>query len=684
MKKILLSLITIFCVLATANAETYTHTFKNGELTTTGGAVTLSEIEWSATGATYIGWSATKGIQIGSKNDPSPSYTLSTSGFAGYKIKSVTVNSSIAASGDATATITVCDQTSDTFTLDTNAKDYTFDCEDTNGNITINWTATQRAYYVKSITVEYELPTDMVEIEKPTFKTPEGVYENKVTVTAETADQALVLYYTLDGTEPSYEDFQNETGTTKCSKYYVMYPELTESATIKAMAVKVDGETVYKSDIVEAKYIVSPTKPYVPATTIASGNRYAFVANDNVADFLFGAANGNLQGREVSGKYDKYIETVEYSAFTFTSTDGGYTIQDAEGRYMYLEGNDGKVYFATEKPAAGAVWSVSIDNGKATIKNGNSTLYYSADNNIFGCYAEKAGDMVLPSLYMVREYPKATITPENGSYVQGLKEFTITCDEGIAVSSDFSLKAQSGQREDRTYEIDKTYTCTKVDANTLKFTIDEELVSVDNVNIDLIITGDILLNPEGMNYKHPIKGRWTRSIYSYTHVGSAAAAVITAVEPADGSKVESLSYILFTFSNIATTVDTSKEAKLYKEGSDETIPFSITNLKEDGSYVAQNQGALLLDAPVVKNGTYILEIADGYFVDRNLKEIKGITLKYTVENDTAIEDIIANEESGRVVYNASGVKVLDTTDADKVKALPSGIYIVNGVKVYIK
>jgi hypothetical protein len=187
-----------------------------------------------------------------------------------------------------------------------------------------------------------------------------------------------------------------------------------------------------------------------------------------------------------------------------------------------------------------------------------------------------------------------------------------------------------------------------------------------------------------MNYKHPIKGRWTRSIYSYTHVGSAAAATITAVEPADGSKVESLSYILFTFSNIATTVDTSKEAKLYKEGSDETIPFSFTNLKEDGSYVAQNQGALLLDAPVVKNGTYILEIADGYFVDRNSKEIKGITLKYTVENDTAIEDIIANEESGRVVYNASGVKVLDTTDADKVKALPSGIYIVNGVKVYIK
>ena len=685
MKKFLLSLFTVFCVLATANAETYTHTFSKGELTTTGGTLTLSDIEWNATEATAIEWNATKGIQIGSKNNPNPSYTLSTSGFAGCTIRSITVNSSIAASGDATVTITVGSQTSEAYELTTSDAAYTFDCDDTNGSITISWAASQRAYYVKSITVEYELPTDMVDIEEPTFKTPEGVYENKVKVTAETADQSLVLYYTLDGTDPSYEDFTNETGTTKCSKYYVMYPELNESATIKAMAVKVDGETVYKSDIVEARYIVSPTKPYVPVTSIANGEKYAFVANDSVADFLFGAANGNLQGRKPSGKYDKYIETVAYNAFTFTSTDGGYTIQDSEDRYMHLEGNDGKVTFAAEKPATGAVWSVSVENGTATIKNGNNTLYYSTANDIFGCYADKASDMVLPSLYMVREYPKAIITPEDGSYVQGLKEFTITCEEGITVSSNFSLTVQGNQRMDRTYEIDRKYNCTQVDEKTLKFTTDEELVSVDNINIDLIITGDIYLNPEGMNYKHPIKGRWTRSIYSYTHIGSSAAATITGVEPADGSKVESLSYILFTFSNIATTVDTSKEAKLYKEGSDEAIPFTFTSLKEDGvNYVEQNQGGLLLDAPVTENGTYILEIADGYFVDRNSKEMKGITLKYIVENETAIENIVAEGENGWVVYNTSGIKVLETMDASKVNALPAGIYIVNGIKTVIK
>ncbi|MBQ5896340.1 MAG: chitobiase/beta-hexosaminidase C-terminal domain-containing protein, partial [Bacteroidaceae bacterium] len=338
MKKFLLSLFAFFGVLATINAETYTHTFSKGELTTDGGTVTLGDIEWSATGATYIDWNATKGIQIGSKNNPNTSYTLSTSGFAGYKIKSVTVNSSIAASGDAKTTVTVGNQTSEAYKLATSDAAYTFDCDDTNGDITISWTATQRAYYVKSITVEYELPADMVVVEKPTFKTPQGIYENEVFVEAETSVKSDTLYYTIDGTIPSFEEYHSEPriGTTKRSGYYVLNETLKSSATIKALAIRVDGETVYQSEVAEASYIVSPTKPYVPAASIASGERYAFVANDSVADFLFGAANGNLQSRNISGKYDKYIETIEYNAFTFTSTDGGYTIQDAEERYMYV------------------------------------------------------------------------------------------------------------------------------------------------------------------------------------------------------------------------------------------------------------------------------------------------------------------------------------------------------------
>ncbi|MBR3908073.1 MAG: chitobiase/beta-hexosaminidase C-terminal domain-containing protein, partial [Bacteroidaceae bacterium] len=257
MKKFLLSLFCLIFMAATVSAETYTHTFENGELTTEGGTVTLSDIEWTASSSTYVGWNAEKGIQIGKKGTVNPTYQLSTSAFAGCTIRSITVNSSIASNGDAKLTISVGNQTSEAYTLTTSDAAYTFDCEDTTGDISINWSATDRAYYVKSITIEYTPAAGTVIVPTPEFKTPAVVYADKVQVTAETTDQSAVLYYTLDGTEPSYEDYVNETGSTKCSKYWVMYFDLTKTTTIKVIAVKVDGDAVFKSGVAEQTYIVS-------------------------------------------------------------------------------------------------------------------------------------------------------------------------------------------------------------------------------------------------------------------------------------------------------------------------------------------------------------------------------------------------------------------------------------------
>ena len=694
MKKILLSLFTIFSILTTANAESYTHTFNDGDLTTEGGTAKFTGFEWSfskASDGSEVTWGGnSKGVQFGSRNNVCTSYSLSTSAFKDYTITSVTVYSTIASSGDAKLTIKAGNAVSEEFALSGTNTGYKLDCREQGGDIVISWEASKRAYYVTKIEVIYELPADMVEIEDPVFVTPiDIVYTNKVQVIDSTKNKDLVLYYTLDGTDPSYEDFNSDprVGTTNCSKYWIMYKDLTDSITInriRVMAVKVDGESVYKSKIVEATYVVSRKKPYTLATTIASGNKYALFANDSIADALNPTiSNGFLKDHETT-KNKNFYEAAEYNGFTFTATDGGYTIQDATDRYMYIDGTSNEFFFSNEKPATGATWNITINDNKAEIKNGNYTIYYVANEGKFGCYTSATDDMELPSLYMLREYPKFTITPEHNSYIQGLQEITITCNDGITVSDNFSLRAIGLQNKAGGYDIDRKYDLQQVDKNTLKFTIDTPIVTDDNINLDIVISGDIILNPDDIKYPLPIIGKYTRTICSYTHVGSLAAATIISVEPANGSKVESLSYILFTFSNIATTVDTSKEAKLYKEGSDETIPFTFTNLKEDGTHTAQEQGGLLLDTPVTENGTYILEIADGYFVDRNSKEIKGIKLKYTVENETSIEDIIAIEDDIWVVYNTNGIKVLETEDANRVKALPSGIYIINGIKVIIK
>lgn len=674
MKKFLLSLFTFFCVVATANAETYTHTFSKGELTTDAGTVALSDIEWNATEATAIEWNATKGIQIGSKNSPCTSYTLSTSGFTGCTIRSITVNSSIAASGDATVAITIGSQTSESYKLTTSDAAYTFDCDDTTGDITISWTASQRAYYVKSITVDYAPDASTVVIPAPEFKTPAVVYADKVEkVTVETADQSAVIYYTTDGTDPVYEDYINETGSTKSSKYYVMYFDLTTTTTIRAMAVRTDGDAVFKSDIAEQTYIVSRTMPYLPASEMTSGNKYAMIAADSAATYYYGAeGEGFLPTKTATDVNGKYTNTVECAGFTFTATNGGYTIQDELGRYIAPASNG----FGFE---ASAVWNVTIDNnGNATITCDGKTIYYSTADATFGCYATATAEHVLPKLYMQREYPQYTITPESGSTMTKLETITVKCEEGIKATSDLKIAVDGFKT---------VFTVSQPGNNTLVFTANEPIVSHNNYDISINITaGDIILNPEVMEMSLPVPVKYgVRTIAKYTITGDAEAAVIEEVTPANGATVEELSYFVFTFSYYASHTDNTEIApKLHLEGSSELIALEKSVQKADGNYIGMQQAALKTVEPVTANGTYILEIPTGYFCDGNGKDIEGITLKYTVKNDTAIEDVIANGENGWVIYSTSGIKVLDTMDASKVKALPSGIYIVNGIKTVIK
>lgn len=682
MKKFLLSLFSILTVLATANAETYTHTFKNGELTTEGGTVVLSDIEWSATSSTYIGWSAQKGIQIGSKETVNPTYQLSTKALAGCKITSVTVNSIIAASSDAKLTISVGDKTSEEFALETKDAAYTFNCEGATGDIKISWTATQRAYYVKSITIEYTPDAGSVIVPAPEFKTPAVVYADKVQVTAETTDQSAVLYYTLDGTDPSYEDYVNDTGSTKCSKYWVMYFNLTKTTTIKVIAVKVDGDAAFKSAIAEQTYIVSRTMPYTPANEITSGNRYAIVAADSAATYFYGEkVYGYLPTKTATDVNGKYIETVECAGFTFTAVDGGYTIQDELGRYVYHSGTYTNFNYSAEKPAEGAVWSVDINDGNATIACDGYTIHYSTEHKTYGCYpADKVTENhLLPKLYMQREYPTYTIAPANGSTFDKFESITVTCEEGIAATDDLMIAAEG---------FNTTFTVKQTDSKTLTFTAAEPLTTYNNRELNInITTGDIILNPDAMEMPIPVPTKYgVRTIAKYNLTGNAPAAVIEEISPVNGSTVEALSYILFKFSYYpSASEDEALAPKLHAEGSDELIAVEFTTMKEDGTgHVGQMEAALKVVEPITANGTYILEVPTGYFRDANSKDIEGVTLKYIVENETAIEDIIAEGENGWTVYNTAGIKVLETTEADRLEQLPDGIYIINGKKALVK
>lgn len=675
MKKFLLSLFCLIFMAVTAGAETYTHTFKNGELTAEGGTVTLSNIEWTASAATYIGWNNNgKGIQIGKSADVCKSYTLKTSALAECAIKSVTVNSSIANSGDAKLTIKVGDQVSEAYTIITTDEAYTFDCEDTTGEITISWETTAKAYYVSSITIEYTPDAGTVIVPTPEFKTPAVVYADKVKVTAETTDQSAVLYYTLDGTDPSYEDYVNETGSTKCSKYWVMYFDLTQTTTIKVIAVKTDGDVAFKSAVAEQTYIVSRTMPYVPASSIASGSKYAIVAADSAATYFYEEDTyGYLPTKTATAVNGKYIETVECAGFTFTAVDGGYTIQDELGRYVYHTEARTNFNYAAEQPAEGAVWSVDVDtDGNATIACDGYTVYYSTKYETYGCYpADKVTEEhVLPKLFMQREYPTYTVTPENNATIDKLEKIIITCEEGIAATNDLVIKAEGKSA---------TFTIEQTDSKTLTVTPSSPITTENNMELNINITaGDIILNPEVMSMSFPVPKKYgVRKIAKYLLTGNAPAATIEKITPANGSTVEKLSYVLFRFSYFPNvSEDETRQPRLHAEGSEELIALEYTTLKEDGSgHVHMMEAALKVVEPIITNGTYILEIPTGYFIDANNKDIKGVTLKYIVKNSTGIEEVETETGMTGIIYDLQG---------RKVENLSKGIYIVNGKKVLVK
>lgn len=687
MRKFLLTLFSLFALVNVATAQSYSHTLAKNDIALGGGETTLSDYVWTSTAVDYIGSvNATKGLQIGKApkdgvNYHIKSFTLSTSAFAEYSIDSITVNTSTAASAEITMKIAVGTD-GETFTLTNNAADYTYTCNKAKGDITITWeqTETEKALYVKTITIYYALPAGVVEVSVPVFKTAEGTYADKVTVEAETTDANAILFYTLDDTEPSYEDYKAG-GSTKRTGYNVMQTVITESTTVKVIAVIEDGDAVYSSNVAKATFTVEKGVAYVPSNTISGGQKYGIFVEDSIA--MPDSKNQNfdyLYVRKSTKPYKQiYYTDIAGNAFTITETDGGYTIQDPNGRYLYTKNDNYKNFnFAAEKPAEGAVWSISFDaDYNATITNvlASKTIYYSPKYHSFGCYPATSvtEEMVLPRLYLMGAFPEFTITPAAGQELDSFQKLTITCEKGIKPADGLSVS----------YNYNENMSVKQVDENTLELSIKQPDTAKDNKTVFIYFEGSVILDPTGISVPMTIE----KNRIMYTIVGETAAATIDDVAPANNSTVESLSYFLFTFSKISLENENAEnKPRLYKEGSNESFELKYTNMNEEGTAnIKFEQCALkVVNGPIVEKGTYILEIPNAYFIDQNGRDVEGITLKYVVENDlaTSVENVVASDVW--VVYSISGVRLMETSNVNDVNALPAGLYIVNGVKTLVK
>ena len=147
------------------------------------------------------------------------------------------------------------------------------------------------------------------------------------------------------------------------------------------------GETVsYKkaTSFAAGKYLIVAETAGVAATKVAASSNYGYPGKTEVT----------ISNDEISG-------SLEDCEFTFTATDGGYYIQQADGRYLYQSGTYNNFNLSAEVPASGGVFTVSIADGKATITNVAMSKYmqYSTQYNSLGCYASAQSNAEVPALY---------------------------------------------------------------------------------------------------------------------------------------------------------------------------------------------------------------------------------------------------------------------------------------------
>ena len=328
-KKLLTLLALILLATGMSWADTWTYTFEGKVFTNTSGETkSLNGKNWSAAykwakSGKFLGGDATKGQQFGSGSYPASEVTLKTSDFSGT-ITKVTINASIASNGKAQiASVDVggtkfkISSSKSSATLTVTSTDYSFTGSNS-GDLTIKFTNTVRAFYVKSITVEYSpsgsQPT--TDVTAPTFSPAAGAVPAGTQVTI-SGPEGATIYYTTDDSDPS-----------DASTKYTAPVVINEACTLKAIAYDANGN---KSTVVSADYTIK-------SSTTTEAKTITFTAGKDIGDAGTITKDG-VTIRTSSGTFDNFYSEYRLysgSTTTFTSTVGNITkvvIKTASGYY---------------------------------------------------------------------------------------------------------------------------------------------------------------------------------------------------------------------------------------------------------------------------------------------------------------------------------------------------------------
>ena len=391
----------VLCMVGTLSAwaDSYTYTaakadFKKGTFSFKSG-----DVSWSGN-STYAAPTRTesRGVQFGSKNLSNNTLTLSTSSIKG-SIESIVVNTATAADCIVSLSVSVGGtQIGSSASLSGSAKDYTFTPKTTaSGDIEISWNATKGSVYIKSITINYTSssePVDPTAVAAPIFSESSKSFSDKFELTLTKGNNAEMILYTTDGTEPSNEPLNGEEYTAPIS--------IAHTTTVKAIALSNEGK--------ESKVVTNEYKLELPAPVLSVSSKDFSEAFDVEISTPATAAEGilyTLDGSTPSwdnNSTDIYTDAIKISATT-TLKAVSYTQNGSDYEYSPVA----TATYTWAEPSS-VIWSEDFSGFE------NEAVPTKGENATYKCKDGKSKTMIYTEKLAGGTSPELLINQSGGSF----------------------------------------------------------------------------------------------------------------------------------------------------------------------------------------------------------------------------------------------------------------------------
>lgn len=345
-----------------------------------------------------------RGVQFGTGSNPIGEFTL-TANESLNGVTSVTIVASASGAGN-TIAVKVGDtnfngEVTEIASGTANAnKEYTFTGEATNGVITITINDKAKAVWVKSISVKNEDVVPGKEAAGLSFgEVTKFTADLGSTFTAPTLTKTTDAAATYTSSETSVATVDASTGAVTL----VGAGTTTITATTPETDAYMAGSASYTLTVID----LSAMAKFQKVTTITSGKRY-LIAVENGGELVVGEAISNpsytygylypIAPAATDGDGNIYMEDIT-NAFTFTAVDGGgYTIQQADGRFLFSDSHAS--FQISDEATADCVWNVEAQSDGTLMitctANGKFIQYNTGYNN-FAVYDDEQGNR--PMLY---------------------------------------------------------------------------------------------------------------------------------------------------------------------------------------------------------------------------------------------------------------------------------------------